>query len=307
MSRIRRQQSFAILASLFATLAAPAIGRAETITLLKATAGGATVQAGGGITQNADNVVTPGTYEAHARTTVLDGALTGGVSARTSDADQLAVASAHAENVWRCVEQNCADLGIFQRPMFARVSFDGVLDPLMLTAPDATTTEEASLELWFQYQFPGGTFEFRACYEVGTPFDRAESGCATFFEASLTDATGQHDLTDRLVFGPGNAVSFDYAVPWGLGANNWIDSYDIRATVDSTNSTGPHALDFLNTFSVRQTSLDPAFSFATGSGLTTAAVPPVGQVPEAASLALMGTGLLAVARRRRRRSPAISA
>lgn len=239
--------------------------------------------------------------------------LRGGATAATSGADQRARAEAAVEDGWsQCPDGNCGStVPLGGTPMSSRIIFDGVLDPLiasLIEHPEIVATDSSSLDVFFQYVFPAGTFTFEACYEAGNAFERAESGCGTPLRAEFAAADGrQVDLTSKLVLGINalgqHTVAFDEARGWSLFNGKWNDSVTMITDIRSNDSEDAHLLNFFNTFRIEQTSNDPSLQFFSALGRTSAAPgsteTPV-PVPEPATVSLVLAGLLGAAARRRR-------
>jgi hypothetical protein len=298
----------ALVLALLTMLSAPRVVAASSITISTATVGGVVVTGGGPDTLTSSASAGGGNHRADAQTNPHRGLqgtddMRAGARALTNTFNQVARATAEMSDTWSCPSPGiCGVLPTPDMPLqfLAHISFDGVLDPLIVDLVNGIDgTDESSLEVFFQYQFEGGTFSFGACYEPGNAFDRAESGCITPIYATFE--RGGHptlDLTSRLVFGNGGAVSFNESLDWQLTNGSFDDRLELITSIRSNDSEVPHILDFFNTFYVAQLSSDPNMPFRSALGRTS--VGAVTAVPEPASVVLLLTGLGALGTRRRR-------
>jgi hypothetical protein len=287
-------------------LLAPRGAAGASISLSTANVGGGVFSGGGVDTLTSSASAGAGGHRADALTSAETGPqgtndMRAGARALTTTFDQIARATAEMADAWGCPTDVCGVIGGIPVSFEARIAFEGILDPLIIDLiNDIDGTDQASLEVFFQYQFGGGTFNFGACYEPGNAFERAESGCATPIHATYDRADGtSDDLTGGLVFGAGGAVSLAAFLGWELIGNTFEDRMELVTDIRSNDSEVPHILDFFNTFHVEQVSTDPTRPFSSALGRTSLAAAPT--VPEPATLTLLAAGLVAAARRLRLR------
>ena len=218
--------------ALFALLVSPRDAAASPFSLSRATIGGATNTDFrlDELKSHADISAGP-EYLASASTNLEFGPftsyLTGRVKVATNGTDRFARAEASVDDSWTCpIGEGCLNLVLLAQ-MNAIVAFDGILDPLIASViAGVDGTDESSLSVFFSYLFPDGMFSFRACYEAGDAFVRAELGCGTVLQAGFDRSNGTHiDLTNRLVLGVdatgAHTVAFNEILPWILHSNTW--------------------------------------------------------------------------------------